>query len=52
LHLLVGRDVLRANTKGRGDLALDFGTHVLEIHDSNESFESYCVRAKGIYIVV
>lgn len=52
LHVLIGRDVLRADRGGYGDLVLAFGTHVLEIHDSNESFESYCVRAAGRYIVV
>jgi hypothetical protein len=52
LHVLLGASIVRAVRKGKGDLVLDFGEHRLEIHDSNDAFESYCITAEGRHIVV
>ena len=53
LHVLLGTVIARVEKKGRGDLVLDLGEHRLEIHDSNDAFESYSIAtADGRLIVV
>jgi hypothetical protein len=43
LHVLLALQVREARRAGRGDLVLDFGSHVLVVHDSYDRYESYTI---------
>lgn len=52
LHVLLGLVVRGASKIGDGDLSLDFGAHHIEVHDSNEAYESYSIRTRELLVVV
>lgn len=52
LRLLLGHIIGAASCEGAGDLRLDWGSHVLILHDSNVEYESYTIdNGHGLLVV-
>jgi len=52
LHTVLGEYVQQVTRRGRGDLALNFDSHFLVLHDSNDDYESYTLHNGSELIVV